>query len=167
MPDMAAVTAWRAMEAAIKAAEEGIRLLAQERDALEGLLLDQFAEDGLHSVRVTSPAAEAVEYYIGAIADHARASIPDLGATQTVYLRTQWVGAVARDEDGIPRTDEFLRVMRQAGYASLIKEGINYQTLNAWLREQVPEGGLEPQVPPFLDGIVSAIKRVELSARKG
>lgn len=93
------------------AAKASYEISRDEADRLERLCIDKMEEVGLKSIRL------------------------DAGATFT---------AAERKVFQLPKTDDEKNVvfkwLRRVGGASLVKEAVNYQTLNAFCRERLEDG---------------------------
>lgn len=97
-----------------------LKRVTAEMEILDGALRSQFIDDGIQ-----------------------RLNIDD----RTVYLRRTLVMRPAeayRGDDGKLR---LVGVMKRAGLGELIREGYNTSTLDAWMRERIPEGKDWPVLP--------------------
>lgn len=167
---------WRAREAVAKAAEAAIKSYKQMTLELEQQLLEAFADEGIHSIKIDSPPAmvldsEAARFAVGFDNAMQQQELA-LGAKQTIFLWAQWFGVACRklDADGNETSEvdqeRFIAGMKAAGYGDLVSESINYNTLGAWVREQIPEGELTPVMPEPVADLLTAAQKFELRARK-
>lgn len=162
---------WRSREAVAKAAEAATKAYKLRTLEIEAELMDSFADEGVHSIKVDSPSAEALakagKEYESAFTARLREMPTALGAMQTIFLWSQWYGVACKNEAGETDTTRFVSAMRDAGYGDLVTESINYHTLGAWLREQIPDGELAPVLPGNLpEDILTTAQKFELRARK-
>lgn len=167
---------WRAREAVAKAAEAALKSYKAMTAELEAELLEAFADEGVHSIKIDSPPAlvmqaESERFAKGFQIACDGASVA-LGTKQTIFLWSQWFGVPLRktDDQGNeldePDTAAFIQRMREHGYGDLVSESINYNTLGAWIREHIPDGDIKPVLPPELEGTLSTAQKFELRARK-
>lgn len=97
--------------------ERRLNMLKEELEPLEAAILEDFAADGLSSIRLRVD-----------------------GHDQLVYLQKQlWAHAVDGD---YPRA---VRALRRAGLKDLVDQRFNVNTLSAWCRERDAAGQALPK----------------------
>ena len=176
MPNQSKLLEWRAREAAAKAAEQAIKIYKAETAHIEGDLMEAFADEGVHSIKIDSPSGadmhQAWQYLHAQMLASMSEAADALGKQQTIFLWSQWYGVACRkvDDQG-QETDEadterFIAGMKAAGFGDLVSESINYNVLGAWIREQIPAKELAPVLPESVADILSTAQKYELRARK-
>ena len=62
------------------------------------------------------------------------------------------------------RKDEMMQALKENGYASLVTETVNANTLASFIKEQ--RELTDEEIPPWLDGTVSTFEKVSVGIRK-
>lgn len=141
---------------------EELARLAEEHDKLETTLLDQFADLGQQSVRVSVTKREPTDMICPTCGERRYVDIP---RTITISLRTQLYAGIAKDENGNPKRAEMVEAMERAGLVSLLS--VNHNTLSSWARELPKNEVGEVQFPDGLADVLEASYRTGLTTRIG
>lgn len=115
------------------------KTLKRERDEIEPVLREQFTQAGQQSANIDGV---------------------------SVYLqRSLWAGAV-RLEDGSPDWATSCEALKAAGFANVVDERFNTQTVSAIVREFPKDEDFNPILPPELVGKITITSGYELRTRK-
>lgn len=79
---------------------------------------------------------------------------------KTFYIRSEIYPSVDPE-----RRDVLYEVIRENGFGDLIKETINFQTLAAFIKEQMRENN--DQLPDWLEGLVNVFEKESVVLRRG
>ncbi len=77
----------------------------------------------------------------------------------TFYLTT-----TTRASATAGRKDDLFNSLRQQGYAELVSETVNANSLSAFVREQIAEN--DEVLPKWLDGLVNVFEKTTVGVRK-
>ena len=115
-----------------------VKRVEEEMKVLEGPLMEQFASDGISSVKIGG---------------------------QTVYLHSQlWAKLIVRDgEDRDAAKERALNALKAAQLEDFVEESYNSNRLSAYLRELKQQG---KPMPEEFEGAIEGITQFSLRARK-
>jgi hypothetical protein len=122
----------------VRAMEEKLEAAKKKLNELEPQVLDYMQRHGMSSAKV---------------------------AGLTVYLNRQIWASVAKDEAG-DNTSSIETLKQFPDTSVFVKEGVNTQTLSAWVREQPQDSQFMPLLPEEVVGAIKVTEKYNVRTRK-